>query len=115
MGSLPAFHPEWLIRFWFGTPGLNRLDPHLTLALLAIVSILFLYVKRKVSAHTQPDADEERFKHLLAKQRIIEGQMAELSASRDQKLISDELYEGKMAEFQKHLDRTRQELRQFTL
>jgi hypothetical protein len=115
MGSLPAFHPEWLIRFWFTTPGLNRLDPHITLALLAAVLILFLYVKRKQTAYIQPDADEERFKHLLAKQRIIEKQMDELSASREQKQISDELYEGKMAEFRKHLERTRQELRQFTL
>lgn len=115
MGSLPAYHPEWLIRFWFGTPGLNRLDPHLTLAFLGITLILFLYVMKKRTADIQPDAEEERFRHLLAKRKIIEEQMAELSAVREQEQISDEQYTGKMAEFQKHLERTRQELRQFTL
>jgi hypothetical protein len=115
MGSLPAFHPEWLIRFWFGTPGLNRLDPHLTLTLMAIALFVYLYVKRKRTADPQLDADEERFKHLLAKQRIIERQMDELKDSHEQKQIGDKIYKEKMNQYQKHLDRTRQELRQFTL
>ncbi|WP_053360341.1 hypothetical protein [Bacillus sp. FJAT-27251] len=114
MGSLPAFHPEWLIRFWFGTPGLNRLDPHLTLALLTL-ALLFLYMKKRRTPEITPDPDEERFKHLLAKQRIIERQLDELRDSHEQKQIGDELYWAKRNEFQKHLERTRQELRQFTL
>ncbi|KKK38425.1 hypothetical protein WQ57_09580 [Mesobacillus campisalis] len=115
MGSLPAFHPEWLIRFWFGTPGLNRLDPHLTLALLAFGLVLFFHVKRRRTAEIPPNPDEERFKHLFAKQRVIERQLDELRDSHEQKQIGDELYKAKRNEFQKHLERTRQELRQFTL
>jgi len=115
MGGLPAYHPEWLIRFWFGTPGLRELNPHYILFLLTIVILGSLYVKKKKVIVEQPDVDEERFKHLLTKKNVIEKQMAELQQRREEKLITDEQYQEKIKEFQKHLDQTSHELHQFTL
>jgi hypothetical protein len=115
MGGLPAYHPEWIIRFWFGTPGIRELNPHYTLFFLTIIIIGFLYFKKKKVVIERLDEDEERFKHLLTKKKVIEKQMAELKQHREQDKITDEQYRQKLTEFQKHLDQTSEELHQFTL
>lgn len=115
MGGLPAYHPEWVIRFWFGTPGLRELNPHYTLFFLAIILLGVIYFKRKQVLVPQPDVEEDRFKHLLMKKNVIEKQMAELELRRVQNNIPEEQYKEKLKEFQKHLEHTKQELHQFTL
>jgi hypothetical protein len=115
MGGLPAYHPEWMIQFWFGTPGLRALNPHYTLFFLTIVMIGFLYFKKRKVVIEKPDEDEERFKHLLTKKKVIEKQMAELKQVHEQNKITDEQYQKKLTEFKKHLDQTSHELQQFTL
>lgn len=116
MGGLPSYHPEWVIRFWFGTPGLRELNPHYTLFFLSIIIIGFLYFKKKKNVVIEKlDEDEERFKHLLTKKMVIEKQMAELKQNHEQNKITEERYQEKLTEFQKHLDQTSHELQQFTL
>ncbi|WP_404329608.1 hypothetical protein [Mesobacillus maritimus] len=115
MGGLPTYHPEWVIRFWFGTPGLRELNPHYTLFFLAIILLVVIYFKRKLVVVPQPDVEENRFKHLLTKKNVIEKQMAELELRREQNNIPEEQYKEKLKEFQKHLEQTKQELHQFTL
>jgi len=39
----PPFHPEWLVRFWLETPGLNRLEPHLTLMIVVVCIDGFIF------------------------------------------------------------------------
>jgi hypothetical protein len=115
MGGLPAYHPEWVIRFWFGTSGLRELNPHYTLFFLALIIIGFLYFKKKKVVVEKLDEDEERFKHLLTKKKVIEKQMATLNLQYEQNNITDEQYRQKITEFQKHLEQTSHELHQFTL
>ncbi len=115
MGGLPAYHPEWLIRIWFGTPGLRALNPHYTLFFLTILILGVLYFKKKKEIVEQPDVDEERFKHLLTKKNVIEKQIMVLQKQHEEQLITDEQYQEKRKEFQKHLDKTSNELHQFTL
>lgn len=115
MGGLPAYHPEWIIRFWFGTPGLREVNPHYTLFFLVLIIIGFLYFKKKKVVIEKLDEDEARFKHLLTKKKVIEKQMAELKQNHEQNQITDELYREKLTEFKKHLDQTSSELQQFTL
>ena len=115
MSGLPAYHPEWVIRFWFGTPGLRELNPHYTLFFLTIILLVVIYFKRKRVVIPQPDVEEEHFKHLLMRKNVIEKQMAELELRRVQNDISEEQYKEKLKEFQKHLNQTKQELHQFTL
>ena len=116
MGSVPPYHPEWIIRFWFSTPGLRSVDPHLTLAIITIlVAGVIFFMRRKRQPLGQADPEEARLKHLLAKQKVIRQQMAELEKNLNGEAITPEAYSLKRKEYEKHLERTEQELRQFTL
>ncbi|MBM4762629.1 hypothetical protein [Bacillus sp. B15-48] len=115
MDHLPAYHPEWLIKFWFGTPGLNKLEPHLTLFIALIVLLLFFYKKSKSTNSNVIDIEEEVFKQLLTRRQVIEQQIVELDVSYEQNKLPEDQYKRKRTEFQKLLEQTRQELRQYTI
>ncbi|WP_147532677.1 hypothetical protein [Bacillus marasmi] len=116
MTQLPPFHPEWLIRFWFNTPGLQLLNPHWVLIILALVGIALFFIKRSKTADIAPvrNQEEEQFQHLLTRKQIIERKIAELE---NQKLVGEltaEKYEIKLGEYKKHLDKVNLDLAYYT-
>ncbi|WP_174734940.1 hypothetical protein [Mesobacillus harenae] len=115
MGKFPPFHPDWLITFWFKTPGLNRLDPHWMLGILAVFGTVILYSLWKRKQKSEPEADEQAFKRLLLKKNVIEEQLLNLEEQRKQGEITEVLYRKRIGEFQEHLDIVKKQLLQFTL
>ena len=115
MSGLPAYHPEWIIRLWFSTPGLQQLNPHYTLFILTLLTIMVVYLKKKRVKVAKPDEEEEAFKHLLMKKKVIEDQIEELTRSYEGNRISSQQYTQKRNEFQRLLDRTVHDLQQFTI
>ncbi|PLR98212.1 hypothetical protein [Bacillus sp. T33-2] len=115
MGEIPAFHPEWLVTFWLTTPGLNLLNPHYLLIFIAIFTLGMYFFRKQRVAVQVPDEDEKRFKHLLMKKTVIEKQVDELEESRKQGSLTEEKYEQKAKELEKHLDQVKKELLHYTL
>lgn len=111
---VPAFHPEWLVKFWLTTPGINKLEPHLTSFLVVSVLIVFLVFKfrKRKAALVQPDSEEQRFQRLIKEKSLIERKLQELE--QESGTLTNEQYEKKKRELEKHLNMTAQELQQFT-
>lgn len=109
--DIPAFHPSWLVTFWLTTPGLNKVDPHLFLGILAALVIVFYFYKRKKNQGFQIDKDEEQFQHLLSKKKLIEQELLKLDREED---VSSQKVIEKKRELEKQLDVTKQRLIEFT-
>ncbi len=109
----PPFHPEWLVRFWLETPGLNRLEPHLTLMIVAVCIAGFIFYKRNKAPSFREDFGEEQFQQLLTVQKMVEEQLRELEEDKSRKSLPDGEYVQKKRELEDLLQRTKKELRQF--
>lgn len=115
MTQLPPFHPEWLIRFWFQTPGLQSLNPHWVLITLAFIGIALFFLKRmKTTDEPVKDQEEEQFQHLMTRKQIIERKIAELEQQKLAGELTDTKYETKLAEYKKHLDKVNLDLLYYT-
>lgn len=112
--DIPAFHPEWIVTFWLSTPGLNKVDPHLLLLTVITLLVSVYFYKRRRNGIPQPDAEEEKFQHLLTTKQVLEKELLELEGLSEQG-ISNEQYLKKKQELEKHLDLTKQRLQQFTI
>lgn len=111
--AAPPFHPEWLVTFWLTTPGLNKVDPHLVLALLAVLIALFVWKKRKNTTGIH-DREEERFQHLLTKKKILQKELMDLERKFEQDFVSKDEFQQKKKELSRLLEETEQDLQQFT-
>jgi hypothetical protein len=112
----PAYHPEWLVTFWLTTPGLNWLNPHYLLILLAVgIVVRHFYKKRTADIIDIPDTEDQRFKHLLLRKNVIEEQMGGLDGKLKSAEITEEDYARKLKEYHIHLDQVKKELQQYTL
>lgn len=117
MTQLPPFHPDWLVTFWFSTPILRAINPHWFLIVLTLIAIGFFFVIRRgkaVSPTSVSDTDEQQFQHLLTKKQIIERKIAELENKRLQGELSDEIFQSKLAEYTKHLEKAKLDLLYYT-
>lgn len=114
MSEMPAFHPDWLISFWLGTPILNKLDPHVILIFLVAFILIGLFSRRKRMQKQEPDIDEKQFQLLLKKKAVIEEQMTRLEIQKKQGEITEEQYAKTIAEYKQHLDGVKRELLQYT-
>lgn len=115
MTQLPPFHPEWLIRFWFQTPGLQQLNPHWVLITLVLIGIALFFLKRsKTIDPPVKDQEEEKFQHLLTRKQIIERKMIELEDQMQAGELTDEQYQTKLSEYKKHLDKVNLDLLYYT-
>lgn len=112
---MPPYHPEWLVTFWLTTPGLNKLDPHVTLLLIFIVIISFIIIKRRKDKIHIVDGQEEKFQHLLNRKKVIEIEMKDLNTQLQNNRISYEQFSKKKNELERHLQHTLNELKQYTL
>lgn len=111
--DIPAFHPEWLVTFWLTTPGINKLDPHLTSLFLVgiLIVIIVVKMKKRKAALVPLDSDEEHFQRLVKEKGIIEGKLTELEQDRGG--LSDEQYAKKRIELEEHLNKTTEALKYF--
>lgn len=112
--DIPSFHPEWLVTLWLTTPGLNKLDPHLTLILAFVIIISFYFLKKRRAGLKQLDQEEEVFQRLLREKNMIEKRLENLEQENSQRLIPKEQYETKKKELEKNLNVAKKELCQFT-
>lgn len=111
----PAYHPEWLVTFWLTTPGLNWLNPHYLLILLAAGLVIRYFLKRRdTEAVENPDAEDLRFKHLLLRKKVIEEQMEGLETKRHAGEITDSEFADKISDYRSHLEQVKLELQQYT-
>ena len=112
----PAYHPEWLVTFWLTTPGLNWLNPHYLLMIAGVGLVITYLVKRKkTEAVDMADPEDERFKHLLLRKKVIEEQMENLEGKRRAAEISEADFAGKITDYENHLKQVKNELHQYTL
>lgn len=107
----PAFHPEWLVTFWLSTPGLNALNPHFLLIILAAAIFIRLFIKKK---NVTLDAEDQHFRHLLTKKNVIEEQLAGIERKRMADEITNENYAQTVKAYQTHLEQVKKELQQYT-
>lgn len=115
MNGLPAYHPEWLITFWFSAPGLNKLDPHITIATIGLIIIVIYFTKNfKRPVEQVIDGEEELFQQLLTKKKVIQQQLNELKSNYELQSMTLEEFQVKQSEYKKLLEQTRQKLRDFT-
>ncbi|WP_077211323.1 hypothetical protein [Bacillus dakarensis] len=112
--NVPAFHPEWIVTFWLTTPGINKIDPHLVLAVVLAAIGVYVFKIRAVKTNKM-EKDEEQFKYLLSKKNVIEKELKELERQCLEHCITDEQFKNKKRELEKYLVVTEQELQQFTL
>lgn len=112
MDRFPPFHPEAVVTFWLTTPGLNVLDPHLTLTVIACLAIFIFFKKKKKRAPI--DSEEQMFQALLQKRKILESQLVDLENDRVNGKISVNHYEKNVNEYKKQLEKVKKELIQFT-
>jgi hypothetical protein len=112
----PAYHPDWLVSFWLSTPGLNWLNPHYLLIILAAVFVLRYFIKRGTENQSEPpDTEDVRFKHFLLRKKVIEEQMAGLEVKRKAAEITEEDFLRKLKDYQNQLEQVKNELQQYTL
>jgi peptidoglycan hydrolase CwlO-like protein len=117
MSKIPPFHPDWLVTFWFSTPGLKEMNPHLLLSMVAIIVLVIFFIKKTTLPAARivtPTVEEEQFYHLLKKKQIIEQKMSELREWTERGELAEEKYQTKLSEYNKHLDKVNKELLYFT-
>lgn len=111
--NIPSFHPDWLVTFWFTTPVLNRLNPHITLIIVASVLFVAFFSRKKYRIKTVPDPIEERFKLLIFRKKMLEKELVNLDGGSESS--SHEQYVQKKMELERLLERTEKELQQYTI
>ncbi|MBS8265299.1 hypothetical protein DYI25_12665 [Mesobacillus boroniphilus] len=111
----PAYHPEWLVKFWLTTPGLNMVNPHyLLIALAAVIALVWFLRKRRMPAEDMIGEEDQLFKHLLLRKKVIEGELAGLEARLSAAEITEENYKLLKLDYQSHLAEVSKELEQYT-
>ncbi|RSD27827.1 hypothetical protein [Mesobacillus subterraneus] len=111
----PAYHPEWLVTFWLTTPGLNLLNPHYVLIVLAVILAAGWFMKkRRTKAAEILDEEDQVFKHLLLKKKVIEQQLQELEARLMAAEVTEESFRKMKQDYHSHLDQVNKELEQYT-
>lgn len=111
----PAYHPEWLVRFWLTTPGLNLVNPHYLLIVLAAVIVLVWFLrKRRVPAEDIGRDEDQLFKHLLIRKKVIEAELDRLEARLSAAEITEENFKKMTLDYQGHLAKVNKELEQYT-
>lgn len=112
----PAYHPEWLVTFWLSTPGLDRLNPHYLLIVLAAGLIVLHFLRRKPVIHEGlEDREEQAFKHLLLRKSVIEEQIGALEGKIKAGDIPEADLTKKLEEYQHHLEQVKKELQEYSL
>lgn len=117
MSQFPPFHPDWLVTFWFSTPGFKAMDPHVFLSVIAAIGLALFFIKKRKTPPIRLVAtnfEDEQFHHLLKKKQMIEQKMAELKVLSEQNGLASEQYQMKLGEYHKHLDQVNRELLYFT-
>lgn len=111
----PAYHPEWLVNFWLNTPGLNMVNPHyLLIFLAAVIAVAWFLRKRRKPAEDIIGEEDQLFKHLLLRKKVIEGELAGLEARLSAAEITGEHFEKLKLDYQSHLAEVDKELKQYT-
>ncbi|ESU30954.1 hypothetical protein G3A_19235 [Bacillus sp. 17376] len=111
----PAYHPEWLVDFWLSTPGLNMVNPHyLLIFLAAVIAVAWFLGKRRKPAEDIIGEEDQLFKHLLLRKKMIEGELAGLEARLSAAEITEEHFEKLKLDYQSHLAEVNQKLKQYT-
>ncbi len=117
MSQFPPFHPDWLVTFWFATPGFKAMDPHVVISVIAAIGLALFFIKKRKTPPINVVAtnfEEEQFHHLLKKKQMIERKMAELKVLWEQDGVASEQVQMKLDEYGKHLDKVNRELLYFT-
>ena len=111
----PAYHPEWLVKFWLTTPGLNTVNPHYLLIVLgAAITVVWFLRKRKAPAEDVIGEEDQVFRHLLHRKKVIEGELARLEARLSGAEITEETFHKMKMDYQSHLAEVNRELKQYT-
>ncbi|MBT2683940.1 hypothetical protein [Bacillus sp. ISL-37] len=111
----PAYHPEWLVKFWHSTPGLNMVNPHyLLIFLTAVIIVVWFLRKQRKPAEDTIGEEDQLFKHLLLRKKVIEGELAGLEARLSAAEITEENFEKLKLDYQSHLAEVNKELEQYT-
>lgn len=111
----PAYHPAWLVKFWLTTPGLNLVNPHYLLIVLgAVIAVSWFLRKRRKPADDIIDEEDQLFKHLLLRKKVIEGELAGLEAKLSAAEITQENFKKLKLDYQSHLAEVDKELQQYT-
>lgn len=111
----PAYHPEWLVNFWLTTPGFNLVNPHYLLIVLgAVIAAVWSWRKRKDPAEDLNGEEDQLFRHLLLRKKVIEGELAGLEARLSAAEVTEEDFTKMKMDYQSHLDEVNRELKQYT-
>lgn len=111
----PAYHPEWLVKLWLSTPGLNMVNPHyLLIFLTAVIIVVWFLRKRRKPAEDIISEEDQLFRHLLHRKKVIEGELAGLEARLSGEEITEENFEKLKLDYQSHLAEVDKELKQYT-
>ena len=111
----PAYHPEWLVKFWLTTPGLNMVNPHyLLIVLAAVIGVVWFLRKRKAPSEEVISEEDQLFRHLLHRKKVIESELAGLEARLSAAEITEENFHKMKFEYQSHLAQVDKELKQYT-
>ena len=111
----PAYHPEWLVNFWLATPGLNMVNPHYLLIVLgAAIAIVWYSRRRRKLAEDINGEEDQLFRHLLHRRKVIEGELAGLETRLSAAEITEENFHKLKFEYQSHLAQVNKELKQYT-
>lgn len=110
----PAYHPEWLVKFWLMTPGLNILNPHYLLIVLAVaIALIWFLRRRRMPAEDIIGEEDQLFKHLLLRKKVIEEELSGLEGKLVSSEITDEKYETLKLDYESRLDQVQKELQQY--
>jgi hypothetical protein len=111
----PAYHPEWLVNFWLSTPGLNMVNPHyLLIVLAAVISVVWFLRKRTAPSEEIISEEDQLFRHLLHRKKVIEGELAGLEARLSAAEINEEHFNKMKLAYQGQLAQVDKELKQYT-
>ncbi|MBT2692979.1 hypothetical protein [Bacillus sp. ISL-55] len=111
----PAYHPEWLVKFWLSTPGLNMVNPHyLLIFLTAVLIVVWFLRKRRKPAEDSISEEDQLFRHLLHRKKVIEGELVGLEARLSAAEITEENFNKMKLDYQSHLAEVEKELKQYT-
>lgn len=110
----PAYHPEWLVNFWLTTPGLNMVNPHYLLIVIgAAIAIVWYSRRRRKLAEDINGEEDQLFRHLLHRKKVIEGELAGLERRLSAAEITEENFHKLKFEYQSHLAQVNKELKQY--
>ncbi|WP_079510140.1 hypothetical protein [Mesobacillus jeotgali] len=110
----PAYHPEWLVNFWLAAPGLNLLNPHFVLIFFGAVVTLNWFYQRKNRSAPEDTEEEQLFRHLLLRKKVIEEELAGLPGRLVSAEITEETFNNRKLEYHRQLTEVNKELEQYT-